>query len=73
MLRPAFSLVSILLGICILGVLFSVLMPVLRTSSNVGGSTMKQESVEERVDELVEQIQTQRQQAIEYYADTSLE
>lgn len=66
---PAMGAISLLLGLLIISVLFIMMMPVLRNVSGgagMSGSSIKQESVEEHVNQAVEDIQRMRQQTIDY-------
>ncbi len=69
MLKPAFGAVSMLLALLIVGILAAVMIPVFKTTSGagVGGSSLKQESVEEKADEMIKEIELRKQQTIEYY------
>lgn len=68
-MKPAFGAVSMLLAIVIIGVLAILTLPVLKTttSTNLNDSSLKQESVEETVDDLVKEIEMRKQETMEYY------
>ena len=68
-MKPAFGAVSMLLTIAIIGVLAILTLPVLKTttSTNLNDSSLKQESVEETVDDLVKEIEMRKQETMEYY------
>ncbi len=68
-MKPAFGAISMLLALVIIAVIFIIMVPVFRTttSANFSKSSVKQENVEKRVDELVKEIQTRKQQSLEYY------
>lgn len=69
MLRPAFGTISMLLTLLIVGLIFVMTIPMLKStsSSGLGKSTLKQDNVEEQVDEMVKEIEKMRQQSIDYY------
>lgn len=68
-MKPAFAAVSMLLAIVIIGVIAILTLPVLKTttSTNLKDSSLKQESVEETVDDLVKEIEMRKQETMEYY------
>ena len=68
-MKPAFGAVSMLLAIAIIGVLAILTVPVLKTTTatNLKDSSLKQESVEEAVDDLVKEIEMRKQETMEYY------
>lgn len=68
-MKPAFGAVSMLLAIVIIGVIAILTLPVLKTttSTNLNDSSLKQESVEETVDDLVKEIEMRKQETMEYY------
>ena len=68
-MKPAFGAVSMLLAIVIIGVIAILTLPVLKTttSTNLKDSSLKQESVEETVDDLVKEIEMRKQETMEYY------
>ena len=68
-MKPAFGAVSMLLAIAIIGVLAILTLPVLKTttSTNLNDSSLKQESVDETVDDLVKEIEMRKQETMEYY------
>lgn len=70
-MKPAFGAISMLLALVIIAVIFIMMVPVFRTttSANFGNTSVKQENIEEHVDELVKEIQTRKQQSLEYYND----
>ena len=69
MLRPASGTISMLLTLLIVGLIFVMTIPMLKStsSSGLGKSTLKQDNVEEQVDEMVKEIEKMRQQSIDYY------
>lgn len=69
MLKPAFGAVSMLLALLIIGVMAVMLLPMLKSTSGagLGGTSIKQESAQEKADEMIKTIETQRQQALDYY------
>ena len=68
-MKPAFGAVSMLLAIVIIGVIAILTLPVLKTttSTNLKDSSLKQESVEETVDDLVKENEMRKQETMEYY------
>ena len=72
-MKPAFGAVSMLLAIVIIGVMAILTLPVLKTttSTNLNDSSLKQESVEETVDDLVKEIEMRKQETMEYYNNLS--
>lgn len=71
MLKPAYGTVSMLLAILILGLLAVMTVPILKTTSGagVGKSSIKQESVEEKTQEMIDEIQKMREQSNNYYTE----
>lgn len=69
MLKPAFGTISMLLTLLIIGIVFVMTIPMLKStsSSGLGQSSIKQDNVEEQVDEMVKEIEKMRQQSIDYY------
>lgn len=69
MLKPAFGAISMLLALLIIGVMAVMLLPMLKSTSGagLGGTSIKQESAQEKADEMIKTIETQRQQALDYY------
>lgn len=69
MLKPAFGAVSMLLALLIIGVMAVMLLPMLKSTSGagLGGTSIKQESAQEKADEMIKTIETQRQQTLDYY------
>ncbi len=69
MLRPAFGTISMLLTLLIVGLIFVMTIPMLKStsSSGLGQSSIKQDNIEEQVDEMVKEIEKMRQQSIDYY------
>ena len=55
MLKPAFGMVSMLLALLILGVMAAMMLPMLKATSgaSIGGTSLKQESVEQKADEMI--------------------
>lgn len=69
MLKPAFGTISMLLTLLIIGIVFVMTIPMLKStsSSGLGQSSIKQDNIEEQVDEMVKEIEKMRQQSIDYY------
>ncbi len=69
MLKPAFGTISMLLTLLIVGLIFVMTIPMLKStsSSGLGQSSIKQDNIEEQVDEMVKEIEKMRQQSIDYY------
>lgn len=69
MLKPAFGMVSMLLALLILGVMAAMMLPMLKATSEAGGSgtSLKQESVEQKADEMIKEIELRKQQTMDYY------
>ncbi len=69
MLKPAFGMVSMLLALLILGVMAAMMLPMLKATSGAGGSgtSLKQESVEQKADEMIKEIELRKQQTMDYY------
>lgn len=68
-MKPAFGAVSMLLALLIVAIMFIMMVSIFKPtmSTNFGNSSVKQENVEERVDDLVKEIETRRLEAVEYY------
>jgi len=68
-MKPAFGAVSMLLALVIVAILAVMMIPVFKssTSSTLKDSSLKQESVEEKVDELVKEIEARKQETLQYY------
>ena len=69
MLKPAFGAVSMLLALLILGVIAAMMLPMLKATNGAGGSgtSLKQESVEQKADEMIKEIELRKQQTMDYY------
>lgn len=67
MLKPAFGAVSMLLALLIVGVLAAMMVPMLKSISNTSQSSLKQESVEQKADKMIKEIELRKQQTMEYY------
>ncbi|HIS83898.1 hypothetical protein KID03_08285 [bacterium] len=69
MLKPAFGAVSMLLALLILGVIAAMMLPMLKATSgaDVSGTSLKQESVEQKADEMIKEIELRKQQTMDYY------
>ncbi len=69
MLKPAFGSISILLALLIIGLIFVMTIPMLKSTSNsgLGKSSIQQESVEEKTNEMINEIQKMRQESLDYY------
>lgn len=68
MLKPAFGMITFLLGTLIVAIMLALMIPALKktTDSTLGPSSVKTESVEEKSNEMIDEIQNMRNQAIEY-------
>ena len=68
-MKPAFGAVSMLLALVITAIVFVMMVPVFKSTSSatLKNSSVKQENVEERVDEIVKEIETRKLEAVEYY------
>ena len=68
-MKPAFGAVSMLLALVITAIIFVMMVPVFKSTSSASlkNSSVKQENVEERVDEIVKEIETRKLEAVEYY------
>ncbi len=68
-MKPAFGAVSMLLALVIVAIIAIMMIPVFKStvSSPLKESSLKKESVEEQVDELVKEIETRKQEALQYY------
>lgn len=68
-MKPAFGAVSMLLALVIIAIIFVMMVPVFKSTSSatLKNSSLKQENVEERVDEIVKEIETRKLEAVEYY------
>ncbi len=68
MLKPAFGAVGMLLTILIIGLIAVMTLPMIKsTGGNLNNSSIKYESAEDKANEMIDQIQKQRQEAVEYY------
>lgn len=69
MLKPAFGAISMLLTLLIIGIIFVMTIPAIKSVSNSGiqNSTINQESAQEKADEMIKQIEQMKQQSIDYY------
>lgn len=66
-MKKAFGAIDLLVGLVITAIVFMVGMNVLRGSSlKLQGNNVDTKSVQQQVDEQVNEIQNMRQQAIEY-------
>lgn len=68
-MKSAFSSLSMLIALAIVGVLAAMMLPAYKNlnSPQIGTSSVNQESVEEKVDEMVKEIELRKQQSLEYY------
>lgn len=66
--RRASGAVGMLLTLLIIAIMFIIMMPMLKNtgSANISGSSLDKKSVEQEVNEQVEQIQNIRQQTMQY-------
>ena len=69
MLKPASGMIGMLLTILIIGIVAAMTLPMLKSTSggNLNNSSVNYESTEDKANEMIEQIQKQRQETIEYY------
>lgn len=69
MLKPAFGAISILLTLVIIGIIFIMTIPALKSvsGSGIGASSIKQESAEEKANEMIKDIERMRKESIDYY------
>ena len=69
MLKPASGMIGMLLTILIIGIVAAMTLPMLKSTSggNLNNSYVNYERAEEKANEMIEQIQKQRQETIEYY------
>ncbi len=69
MLKPAFGAVGMLLTILIIGLIAVMTLPMLKSTSgtNLNNSSINYESAEDKANEMIDDIQKKRQEAIEYY------
>jgi len=68
-MKSAFSSLSMLIALAIVGVLAAMMLPAYKNlnSPQMGTSSVNQESVEEKVDEMVKEIELRKQQTLDYY------
>ena len=69
MLKPAIGAVGMLLTILIIGLIAVMTLPMLKSTSgtNLNNSSINYESAEDKANEMIDDIQKKRQEAIEYY------
>lgn len=69
MLKSAFGSISMLLALLIVGLLFVATIPLVKsiTNSSLDKSSIQQQNIEQKADEMVKDIEKMRQQSIEYY------
>lgn len=69
MLKPAFGAISMLLTLLIIGIIFIMTIPLLKstTNSGLGESSINHQNTEQQVDEMVKEIEKMHQQSIDYY------
>lgn len=67
-MRGAFGVIDLLLGLVIISVIFMLMMPTLKggSSLNINGNDQDTKSIQEHVDQQVQEIQQMRQQSIRY-------
>lgn len=67
-LKPAFGMISLLLGLLIVTIVFALMIPTLKNTSGAafGPSSLKNENVEEKTNEMINDIQKMRNQSVEY-------
>lgn len=68
-MKPAFSALSMLIALAIVGILAGMMLPAYKNlnSPQTGTSSVNQESVEQKVDDLVKEIEMRKQETMEYY------
>ncbi len=69
MLKPAFGAIGMLITILIIGLIAVMTLPMLKSTSgtNLNNSSINYESAEDKANEMIDDIQKKRQEAIEYY------
>lgn len=68
-MKSAFSVLSMLISLAIVGVLAAMMLPVYKNlnSSQLGESSVNKESIEEQVDTLVNEIELRKKETLKYY------
>lgn len=75
MLKPAFGMIVFLLGTLIVAIMLALMIPALKRTSGgaFGPSPVKTESVEDKTNEMLDEIQNMRNQSIEYNKEVQKE
>lgn len=79
MLKPAFGMIVFLLGTLIVAIMLALMIPALKKTSGstsggvFGPSPVKTESVEDKTNEMLDEIQNMRNQSIEYNKEVQKE
>lgn len=68
-MKSAFSALSMLISLAIVGILAAMMLPVYKNlnSSQLGESSVNKESIEEQVDTLVNEIELRKKETLKYY------
>lgn len=68
-MKSAFSALSMLISLAIVGILAAMMLPVYKNlnSSQLGESSVNKESIEEKVEDLVDDIEFKKQETLKYY------
>ena len=68
MYRSGFGVIDLLLGLVIISVIFMLMMPTLKggSSLNIYGSSQNPKSIQEHVNQQVQEIEQMRRQSIKY-------
>ena len=68
-MKSAFSALSMLISLAIVGILAAMMLPVYKNlnSSQLGESSVNKESIEEQVDTLVNEIELMKKEPLKYY------
>ena len=69
MLKPAFGMITFLLGLLIVAIMFAIMVPTLKSTSGgaLGPSSIQTESAEDKANEKIKDIQKMKQEAQNYY------